>query len=279
MRATSTRKKNPLQKNSRHTSIHSSRSRLRPNDLFSKQFFIDTFASHPIRQLIAAAVVILVCLYIALIAAVGQEEKTDDTLLLSNLSLEQVFTQKTMRSVRTRMELEEDAILYLYEPPTVITDETGTITAFSLPLATANEDRYHLWTMQYRPETQSLHLAQTQKNLSVKDLAVPLDELPTEEIIRTFLQFPGKYLTQIIPVAQGTSYTFTPASSPAVLDYDFSSEVAAGTIGLWISRSGGGSVIDATFYPTGDYLTYYCTCTDQTGVQQKLLVMTEIQQL
>ena len=279
MRATSTRKKNPPQKNSRHKPVHSPHPQLRLSDLLSKQFFIDTFASHPIRQLIAAAVVILVCLYIALIAAVGQEEKTDDTLLLSNLSLEQVFTQKTMRSVRTRMELEEDAILYLYEPPTVTTDETGTVTAFSLPLATAKEDRYSLWTMQYRPETQSLHLTQTKKNLSVKDLTVPLDELPTEEIIRTFLQFPGEYLTQIVPVTQGTSYTFTPASSPAVLNYDFSSEVAAGTVGLWISRSGGGSVIDATFYPTGDYLTYYCTCTDQAGAQQKLLVMTEIQQL
>ena len=44
-----------------------------------------------------------------------------------------------------------------------------------------------------------------------------------------------------------------------------------------ISRSGGGSIIDGSFVPTGEYLTYRCTCTDELDIELDFLVMTEVQ--
>jgi len=244
---------------------------------FSKDFIVETFSGHPIRQLIVVGIAILLCLYIALIAAAGEKEKPDDTILTTNIALEDVFTQKSMRNVRTRMEIAEDDIIYIYEAPSVTVDHEGTITAFSLPLATVEKNDYDLWLLSYNPETQNLHLAQTENDLSMKKLEFDLTELPTDDIIKTFVKFPGKYVTQIYPIPEGNTYQFAAASSPAVLNYAFSEEVSKGMPGLWISRSGGGSVIDGSFVPTGEYLTYRCTCTDELEIELDFLVMTEIQ--
>lgn len=244
---------------------------------FSKEFLIQTFSNHPRRQLIVAALAVLLCLYIALIAALGQRDKPDETILLSGITLDDVFTQKTMRSVRSRMELSDASAIYLYEPPTVTVDAGGTVTSFSLPLATTEKNKYDLWTMNYQLESATLYLEQTKRNLSTKDLAFDLTQLPTEDIIKTFLKFPAKYVAQVCPIPTDSVYQFTPASSPAVLNFSFGEEVSGGMLGLWISRSGGGSVIDGSFVPTGDYLSYYCSCTGEAGTVQQFLVMTEIQ--
>lgn len=244
---------------------------------FSKEFITETFSRHPRRQLIVAGIAILLCLYIALIAAAGREEKPDETILTTGIALEDVFTQKTMRSVRTRMELEDNAIIYIYETPTVTVDASGSINDFSLPLATTEKNKYDLWSLNYHSETRTLHLAQTEDNIPLKKLEFDLTQLPTEDIIKTFAKFPAKYVSDIYPILEGSSYEFVPATSPAVLNFNFNDEVSSGVPGLWISRSGGGSVIDGSFVPTGEYLTYRCTCTDDVGIKLEFLVMTEIQ--
>lgn len=244
---------------------------------FSIRSIEETFLEHPKRQLVVTGIAVLLCLYIALIAAAGQEKKPDDTILTTGIALEDVFTQKTMRTVRTRMELEETAIIYIYAAPSVTVDDAGNITAFSLSLATTEKNKYSLWNLIYRPETSTLHLELTEDGLSLKKLEFDLTQLPTEDIIKTFSKFPAKYVTQIYPISEGSVYQFVPASTPAVLNFGFGDEVSTGVPGLWISRSGGGSVIDGSFVPTGEYLTYRCTCTDTTGIDLEFLVMTEIQ--
>lgn len=244
---------------------------------FSKDFIVETFSGHPVRQLIVVGVAVLLCLYIAIIAAAGQKEKPDDTILTSNIALEDVFTQKSMRSVRSRMGIEDTAVIYIYEAPSVTVDSAGEITAFSLPLVTTEKNVYDLWLLSYNPETDTLHLAQTKDDASVKKLEFDLTQLPTEDIIKTFAKFPSKYVTQIYPIPEGNTYQFTPVSTPAVLNYAFSEEVSGGMPGMWISRSGGGSVIDGSFVPTGEYLTYRCICTDELDIELDFLVMTEIQ--
>ena len=279
-RVTSTQKKKTTSKKSSAASqVRSQLKELHPDlkNWFSKDFIVETFSGHPVRQLIVVGVAILLCLYIALIAAAGQKEKPDDTILTTNIALEDVFTQKSMRNVRTRMEIAEDSTIYIYESPSVTVDHAGTITSFALPLATIEKNDYDLWPLSYNPETKNLHLAQTEDNLSVKKLEFDLTELPTDDIIKTFTKFPAKYVTQIYPIPEGSTYTFAAASTPAVLNYEFSEEVSEGVPGLWISRSGGGSVIDGSFVPTGEYLTYRCSCTDELGIDLEFLVMTEIQ--
>ena len=259
--------------------MHSHLKELHPDlkNWFSKEYIAETFGGHPIRQLILVGIAVLLCLYIALIAAAGRKEKPDDTILTQNIALEDVFTQKSMRSVRARMGIPDDAVIYIYEAPAVEVDFAGEITSFALPLATTEKNVYDLWLLSYNPETDTLHLAQTENDASLKKLTFDLTQLPTEDIIKTFVKFPTKYVTQIYPIPEGNTYQFKPVSTPAVLNYAFGDEVSGGMPGMWISRSGGGSIIDGSFVPTGEYLTYRCTCTDELDIELDFLVMTEVQ--
>ena len=139
-------------------------------------------------------------------------------------------------------------------------DSYGTITDFVFPLAVPDKERYSLWEMKYYPAESTLYLQMIEKNKKEKDLEVSLEQLPPiEEVLKTFLLFPGKYMSQVFPLPAGGVYQFAPATDFAVMDYDFSAELSKGTPGVWISSSGGGSMIDASFHPTGKYLTYACT--------------------
>ena len=213
----------------------------------------------PKFQIITTCVVILVCLYIAVMTNILYTPE-DKTILAEGVSWETVFTQKTMRSIRAKMEIAETDAVYLYAPPDVTVNSTGTITDFVLPLAVPDKGRYCLWEMQYQPAESKLYLRMTAKNKKQKDLSISLEELPAaDEALKTFLLFPGKYISQSFPLPAEGIYEFTPATEFAVKDYNFSSELSDGTPGIWISSSGGGSVIDASFHPTGDYFAYWCT--------------------
>lgn len=212
----------------------------------------------PKFQIAATCAVVLVCLYIAVTVSIFHTSE-DDTILVQDISWENVFTQKTIRSARSKMELKETDIIYLYAPPAATVDSYGTVTEFVFPLAVPDKERYSLWEMKYEPAESTLYLQMTGKKQKQKDLAVQLEQLPTiEEMLKTFLLFPGKYMSQVFPLPSGGVYQFTPATEFAVMDYDFSAELLKGTPGVWISSSGGGSMIDASFHPTGKYITYNC---------------------
>ncbi len=213
----------------------------------------------PKFQIATTCTVVLICLYIAVTVSIFHTSE-DDTILEQDISWETVFTQKTMRNARSKMELEESDIIYLYAPPTATVDSYGTITDFVFPLAVPDKERYSLWEMKYYPAESTLYLQMIEKNKKEKDLEVSLEQLPPiEEVLKTFLLFPGKYMSQVFPLPAGGVYQFAPATDFAVMDYDFSAELSKGTPGVWISSSGGGSMIDASFHPTGKYLTYACT--------------------
>jgi hypothetical protein len=213
----------------------------------------------PKFQIATTCAVVLICLYIAVTVSIFHTSE-DDTILEQDISWETVFTQKTLRSARLKMELKESDMIYLYAPPTATVDSNGTITDFVFSLAVPEKERYSLWEMKYYPAESTLYLQMTEKKQRQKDLAVSLEQLPPiEEVLKTFLLFPGKYMSQIFPLPAGGVYQFAPATDFAVMDYDFSAELSKGTPGVWISSSGGGSMIDASFHPTGKYLTYNCT--------------------
>ncbi len=217
------------------------------------------FFRTPQGQIAITCAVVLVSLYIAVSAAVFHTPGPDETLLASDVSWESIFTQRTMRSVRTQIGIQETDAVYLFSPPTASVDSSGSVTRFSIPLAVPAKDRYSLWELTYLPDESALHLYKTAKNQKLQDLPIQLDQLPTDESIKTFLNFPAKYLSQTFPLPEGGVYQFVPATDYAVTDYDFAPELSKGTAGIWISSSGGGSMVDAAFNPTGEYFTYYCT--------------------
>ena len=214
----------------------------------------------PLFPLFATLGVVLVSLYIAVAANVLHTDKPDKSLLTADISWDAVFTQKTLRSVRSKMDLAETDVLYLYAAPSAIIDSSGTVTSFTLPLAAPDKERYSLWELTYKSEDSSLYLRRTAKNQNQKDLHIALDQLPDmDDIIKTFLLFPGKYLAQTFPLPAEGVYRLEPASSYAITNYSFAETLSSGTLGVWISSSGGGSIVDASFNPTGKYFTYRCT--------------------